>query len=92
MDARGVRQLLVQGLAVADAAAEELGPLGDGGQGVGLLGEEAPELRVVPGEVVQALRQAQDERVSRCSWGKTRLLANGRLTSDEVSFSVPVGP
>lgn len=46
-------QLGVEGLAVGDAASEELGPFGHGRDGVGRFGEESPELGMVPAEVVR---------------------------------------
>src|SRR5688572_10547266 len=49
---RGAGELLVERLPVADAAAHELRPLGDDRRRVGALGEERPELRVVPAELV----------------------------------------
>jgi hypothetical protein len=42
----------VEGLAVGDAASEELWPFGDNRDGVGRLRQESPELGMVPAEVV----------------------------------------
>jgi hypothetical protein len=48
----GVGEFAVECVAVGDAAAEEFGPWWYGDVGVGRFGEEFPELRVVPAEVV----------------------------------------
>lgn len=48
----GVGRLLIQRLTVAKAASEELRPVGDRRDGVGVLGEEFPEIGMVPAEVV----------------------------------------
>jgi hypothetical protein len=50
--ARGVGQLFIQGLAVAEAAAQKGRPLGHGGGGGGLLGEQGPKGGLVPAEVL----------------------------------------
>ena len=47
-------RLLVERLAVTDTAAHKLRPLGHGGYGVGLLGEQPPQPGLVPAEVVPA--------------------------------------
>jgi hypothetical protein len=49
---RGARGSWSSRLAIADTASQELRPLWDGGHGVGGLGQETPELGVVPAEVV----------------------------------------
>src|SRR6185436_7903572 len=49
---RCIRELLVQRLAIPQAAPQELRPSGDPGQRVGLLGQEAPERRVMPAELL----------------------------------------
>ena len=43
---------LVQGMTVLHAAAHEIGPVGDRGDRVGLVGQQAPERRMVPAEVL----------------------------------------
>jgi hypothetical protein len=45
-------KLVIERLAIADAAPQELRPLGHVGDGVGGLGQETPELGVVPAEFV----------------------------------------
>src|SRR5688500_7295494 len=50
---RRLRRLLVQRLPIADAAAQELRPLRYHREGVGLLGQQPPQRRLVPAELVQ---------------------------------------
>jgi len=51
---RRVGQLLIQGLPIPDAASEELGPFGHHGDRIRLLGQQAPERRLVPTQLVSA--------------------------------------
>lgn len=48
LDAAGIRTLTVEGLTVVQAAAEKLGPFRDSDVRVGLFGEQAPQLRMMP--------------------------------------------
>src|SRR5678815_664778 len=50
--ARRIGDVTVERLPVADAASEELRPFRHGGKGIRALGEQPPELRVVPAELV----------------------------------------
>jgi hypothetical protein len=54
-DPRDVRELLVEGLAVADAAAHELRPVRNLRLRIGAFGQQAPQLRVMPAQLVAAV-------------------------------------
>jgi hypothetical protein len=83
LDSRSVREIAVEGFAVLEAAAQELRPVGNLGQGIGSLGEQSPQRGVMPTEfLTRTVAMGADARSQSLD------LADERLTVEAVQVFV----